>query len=156
MAALTQARPRTLLYVDDSLSSRTLMEELMRMIPGVSLLVAASGREGLDLALNRRPDIIVLDLNLPDLDGYQILAELRRWPATAVVPVLSLSAAVMPHNIQRGLQAGFDRYLAKPLRIGDLLQALLDLLASGQGAAAGSLAGGLAHPQQEGRTTAGS
>jgi signal transduction histidine kinase/ActR/RegA family two-component response regulator len=122
MAIATKAQK--LLYVEDNPSNVLLMRDLAETIGSVELLVAADPRVGLDLARAHRPDVVVLDINLPGLDGFEVLRRLKADPATAAIPVLALSAAAMPREVERGLAAGFRRYLTKPLRVGEFLAAL--------------------------------
>src|SRR3546814_5944006 len=91
------------------------MEYLLETLPRVEMHSAPSGSIGIDLAVARRPDIVILDLNLPDMDGFQVLAALRARPETRDLPVIALTASAMPSDIQRGTEAGFRAYLTKPL-----------------------------------------
>jgi CheY-like chemotaxis protein len=104
------------------------MRGVVEGIPGTKLLEADTGELGLALARAHRPDMIVLDINLPDRDGFTVLGDLRRFGETADIPVVALSASAMPEDIQRGIEAGFRRYLTKPLRIPELLD-LIDHIA---------------------------
>ncbi|WP_310389776.1 response regulator, partial [Roseateles sp.] len=90
------------------------------------LLSARDGRQGLELARAALPDVILMDINLPGINGFQALQILRADPLTAAIPVIALSANAMPRDIARGLEAGFYRYLTKPIRVGEFL-ATLDL-----------------------------
>src|SRR3546814_5174839 len=90
---------------------------------------APSGSIGIDPAVARRPDIVILDLNLPDMDGFQVLAALRARPETRDLPVIALTASAMPSDIQRGTEAGFRAYLTKPLKFDALLDAVDSALA---------------------------
>ncbi|MBN9531638.1 MAG: response regulator [Alphaproteobacteria bacterium] len=125
------ARPgnrRKLLYVEDNPSNIELMRDLIDTLPGFELLVADRASTGLDLARAHRPDVIVLDINLPGMSGIELLGELKRRPETASTPVLALSAAAMEREIRRGHDAGFRHYLTKPLDISAFLAALEDVL----------------------------
>ncbi|MGQ9860751.1 MAG: response regulator, partial [Thiobacillaceae bacterium] len=77
------------------------------------------------------PDGLLLDINLPDLDGYAVLQALRADSATRHIPVIALSADAMPMDVERGLKAGFAAYLTKPVRFETLMQALDDLIGRG-------------------------
>jgi CheY-like chemotaxis protein len=83
---------------------------------------------GIELALARKPDAIVMDVNLPGIDGFTALERLRAQPALASVPVIALTAAASERDRRRGLQAGFFRYLTKPVRVDELLAALQEIL----------------------------
>lgn len=114
----------SVLYVEDNPLNVRLMEYLLDTLPRVELHSAPSGSIGLDLAVARRPEVIILDLNLPDMDGFRVLATLREHPETQAIPVIALTASAMPSDVQRGLDAGFRAYLTKPLKFDELLQAV--------------------------------
>ena len=107
----------SLLYVEDIPSNQQLMEHVVARRDGVKLLSASTPSLGLELAVAHCPTIIVLDINLPEMDGYEVLRRLRAMPETRLTPVLALSAAAMPEDIARGRSAGFFDYLTKPLDI---------------------------------------
>jgi CheY-like chemotaxis protein len=113
-----------LLYVEDNPANLKLVEQVLRFRPGIALLTATDGRAGLELARARRPDLILLDLNLPELTGAEVLAALREGPATRAIPVVVISADATEGQRRRLLAAGAHDYLTKPLQ----LQRLLDLL----------------------------
>ena len=114
----------TVLYVEDNPSNLRLMEHLMATLPNVELLSAPSGNLGLEIARAQRPDVIVLDLNLPGMSGFDVLAQLKAQPETQSTPVLALTAASMPNDVRRGLEAGFFRYITKPLDVNAFLGAI--------------------------------
>jgi signal transduction histidine kinase/ActR/RegA family two-component response regulator len=115
------------LYIEDNLSNVKLVERIVARRPGVELLVALHGREGLDLAASQAPDMILLDLNLPDTTGEEILTRLRARPATEHTPIVILSADATPHQVDRLRAAGADDYLAKPIDVGRLLAIFEDV-----------------------------
>jgi PAS domain S-box-containing protein len=117
----------TVLYIEDNPANLRLVEAVFRIHFDASLATAPEGQQGLALARQLRPSLILLDINLPDIDGYEVLARLRADAATASIPVVALSANAMPADIERGQRAGFLRYLTKPLRIEDLNALLRDL-----------------------------
>ena len=92
--------------------------------PEISLLTAVNGNSGIEIARASRPDVILMDINLPDINGNKALEILRSDPATAHIPVIALSGNVMQLNIESGLEAGFFRYLTKPIKINELMEAL--------------------------------
>lgn len=106
-----------LLYVEDNPASLRLMEHLIGTLPNVAMLSAPTGQLGLELALAHRPDVIVLDLNLPGMSGIEVLGRLKALPETRDIPVIALSAAAMPSDVKRGLAAGFFRYVTKPFDV---------------------------------------
>ena len=114
----------SLLYVEDNPANMRLMEHLISILPHVTLLTASTPRLGLDLARAHRPDIILLDLHLPGMSGYEMLTQLKAMPETRGIPVAALTAAAMPSDIKRGLDAGFFRYLTKPIDVKEFLAAI--------------------------------
>ena len=105
----------SLLYVEDNPASMRLVEHLVSILPRTRLLTASTAQLGLDLARAHRPALILLDLHLPGMDGYEMLTRLKAMPATRDIPVVALTAAAMANDIRRGLAAGFFRYLTKPI-----------------------------------------
>ncbi|MGC2164761.1 MAG: PAS domain S-box protein [Gallionella sp.] len=115
---------RTLLYVEDNQTNMKLVEQLIARRPGMRLLKAGNGTSGVALARIHQPDVILMDINLPGISGIQALKILREDPATDHIPVMAISANAMPHDIERGLEAGFFRYLTKPVKIDEFMLAL--------------------------------
>jgi len=127
----------TVLYIEDNLSNLRLVERVLAHRPGIRVLPAMQGRLGLDLAREHRPALIFLDLQLPDLPGYEVLRHLQGDPRTREIPVLVISADASPGQIQRTLAAGARAYLTKPLDVRGLLAAVDEHLtppAGGRGA----------------------
>jgi PAS domain S-box-containing protein len=120
------AATRTLLYVEDNQANVALVEQLIARRPNLRLLRAGNGTSGIALARMHQPAVILMDINLPGITGFQALKILREDPTTAHIPVLALSANAMPHDIEKGLAAGFLRYLTKPIKI-DEFMVVLDL-----------------------------
>lgn len=132
----------TILYVDDNSANLQLVQHLVAAIfPDVTLLTAPRPRLGLDLAVAHRPDVIILDLNLPEMSGFELRARLRAMPETSNIPVLALSAAAMPKDIKRGQAAGFFSYMTKPIDIDEFRSSIEAALAAGSGPALASAAG---------------
>ena len=117
-----------ILYIEDNAANVELMAAFLARYPNVRLRTALSGDTGLALARERRPDVVLLDIHLPGMDGYQVLQALRGDTQLRDVAVIALSADAMPHDIERGLFAGFDRYLAKPVDLQGLLGSIDDVL----------------------------
>jgi PAS domain S-box-containing protein len=115
---------RTLLYIEDNRANMQLVEQLIARRPDMRLLSAGDGTRGIALARTHQPEVILMDINLPGISGIQALKILRADPATAHIPVLAISANAMPHDIKRGLEAGFFRYLTKPIKINEFMEAL--------------------------------
>jgi len=119
-----QGRLRTLLYVEDNPANLMLVEDLIARRPDIRLLSAADGNRGIEIARASRPDVILMDINLPGISGIQALKILRADPATAHIPVVALSANAMPNDIEKGLEAGFFRYLTKPIKVNAFMDTL--------------------------------
>jgi len=136
-----QALPvrRTVLYVEDNPVNYQLVEQLLERRDDLRLLPAPNASTGIALARSFLPEVILMDINLPGISGYDALQILHESAATAHIPVIALSAQAMPREIERGLAAGFFGYLTKPIRI-DLFMDALDvaLLHAQQHRAAGS------------------
>jgi PAS domain S-box-containing protein len=115
---------RKLLYIEDNLSNLTLIEEILEERPEIELLSAMQGQVGLDLARQHSPDLILLDLHLPDLPGWEVLSQLRLSEATADIPVVVISADATPSQIKRLLKAGALSYLTKPLDVTEFFRVL--------------------------------
>jgi len=119
----------TVLYIEDNLSNLRLVERIVTRRPCITLLSAMQGSRGLELAGAHRPDLIVLDLHLPDMPGQEVLAQLRADPGTREIPVVILSADATPSQVSRVLQQGAHAYLTKPLVVAQFLTVLDELLA---------------------------
>jgi CheY-like chemotaxis protein len=123
-ARLDASAQPTLLYVEDNPANLALVEQLIARRGDLRLLTAVDGPLGLELARAYLPDLILMDINLPGISGYDALYMLRDDPATRHIPVLALSANAMPRDIEKGLEAGFFRYLTKPIRVREFMEAL--------------------------------
>ena len=115
---------RTVLYIEDNRANMQLVEQLIARRTDMRLLGAGDGTRGIALARTHLPEVIVMDINLPGISGIQALKILRGDPATAHIPVLALSANAMPHDIKKGLEAGFFRYLTKPIKVNEFMETL--------------------------------
>ena len=120
---------RTIVYVEDNLSNLRLVERLVARIPHVRLIPAMQGKLALELARRHRPDLILLDLHLPDLPGREVLAQLKGDPATAAIPVVVLSADVDAEGFAKLRGIGAAGYLSKPIEIASLLDVIRDGIA---------------------------
>jgi hypothetical protein len=108
-------RAARMLYVEDNPANLQLMRHIVERHDGLQLLCATSAAVGLASARAHRPDLILIDINLPDMDGHALLAELRVDARTRHIPAVALTANAMPSDAQRARDAGFDEYLAKPI-----------------------------------------
>ena len=120
-------RPRRILYVEDTAASFELVRAYLGRHAGIEVLRAADGETGVATALRERPEVILLDMNLPDMHGLEVKERLDRDARTAGIPVFALSADAFDDRISSALAAGFRGYLTKPLRLPDLLTAIEDL-----------------------------
>jgi PAS domain S-box-containing protein len=125
-AALESAgvEPRSVLYIEDEPLNVLLMEEVFRGQPQWRLEVARDGRRGVERALQVLPDLLLVDMNLPDMNGLQVVAALRSEPATANLLCIALSADALPEQIAAARAGGFDDYWTKPIDVARLLAAL--------------------------------
>jgi len=114
----------TLLYVEDNNAMLMLVEDLLRRRPDIRLLTAGDGTRGLEIARASRPDVILMDINLPGISGIDALRILADDFRTAHIPVIALSANAIPADIAKGLHAGFFRYLTKPIRIDEFMDTI--------------------------------
>ena len=122
----------SVLQIEDNPSNRHLVESVLARRPGITLLTAIQGTLGLDLARAHRPSLILLDLNLPDVPGDEVLRLLRDDPVTAAIPVVVVSADATPRQIERLRQAGAREYLTKPLDVRRFLEIVDGLLSEGR------------------------
>ncbi len=118
------ARLRTLLYVEDNPANLKLVEKLVARRTDLRLLSAIDGNRGVDVARTCQPDVILMDINLPGISGIEALRILGEDKATAHIPVIALSANAIPRDIEKGLEAGFFRYLTKPIKVGVFMDTL--------------------------------
>jgi CheY-like chemotaxis protein/nitrogen-specific signal transduction histidine kinase len=121
-------RLRTLLYVEDNPANLMLVEELIARRPDMRLLSAIDGARGIEIARAEQPDIILMDINLPGISGIRAMQILAEDLITAHIPVIALSANAIPRDIEKGLEAGFFRYLTKPIKVNAFMNTLDDAL----------------------------
>jgi CheY-like chemotaxis protein len=118
------APDRTVLYVEDNPANMELVEQLVGRCPDLRMMSAVDGTLGIELARATQPTVIIMDINLPGISGIEALRILRTDPLTAHIPVVALSANAMPRDIAHGLEAGFFRYITKPIRVADFMETL--------------------------------
>jgi CheY-like chemotaxis protein len=131
-------RLRTLLYVEDNPTTLKLVEQIIARHPDIRLLTAMNGSGGIEIARSSQPDVILMDINLPGMSGLQALKILRSDLATAHIPVIAVSGNVMPLSIENGLKAGFFRYITKPIKVNEFMEALEEALEFARKKSAGS------------------
>lgn len=126
LAVLSEAEAgkRSVLYVEDNPVNLHLVEEVLGLRSNIRLITAAEGGMGLELARAHKPDVILLDINLPGMNGFTVLKHLQSREETRHIPVIAVSANAMPRDIEKGLTLGFYRYLTKPIRVAELLEML--------------------------------
>ncbi|GAC1317124.1 MAG: hypothetical protein NVSMB28_04250 [Collimonas sp.] len=124
--AAQEAQPsqRTVLYVEDHPANLALVAQLIARRGDLKLISAVNGHLGIQSARTHLPDVILMDINLPDISGTGVLGILREDPATGHIPVIALSSNAFPRQIEKGIEAGFFRYLTKPFKIEEFMDAL--------------------------------
>ena len=113
----TTEKNHTILYVEDEPLNQALLKSIVNKMPNTRLIIAATGEEGIEIALTIQPDLILMDINLPGISGYDALKVIKNEKSFANTPVFALSANAMPNEIERGIEAGFFDYLIKPINI---------------------------------------
>jgi len=119
---------RKVLYVEDNIVNFTLVERILSFIPGIRVISALSAEIGIPLAREHQPSIILLDINLPGMDGYEMLKELQLYEETRSIPVIAISAYAMKEDINRALKSGFRDYITKPINVPLFIEKLNKLL----------------------------
>jgi CheY-like chemotaxis protein len=125
---------RKILYIEDNLSNLTLIEEMLREQPEIELLSAMQGQLGLDLARKHSPDLILLDLHLPDLPGREVLSRLRSQEDTRDIPVVVISADATNRQVEQLMATGARAYLTKPLDVNEFFRVLEETTLKGAAA----------------------
>ncbi len=122
------APPRTVLYIEDNLSNVALVQRILSRWQNITLLTAVFGGAGLELAISRHPDLILLDLNLPDGEGHAVLTRLQAHPTTCLIPVAVISADATSGQVERLLAAGARTYMTKPINLKEFTITVQELL----------------------------
>jgi two-component system cell cycle response regulator DivK len=115
---MTSAKPR-ILYIEDNAGNRTLVKRVLEP-EGYTVIEAPDGKTGLDLAVAQLPDLILMDINLPEVDGYTMTSRIRATPGLGNIKIVAVTANVMKGDKEKTLAAGCDGYLQKPIDV-DLL-----------------------------------
>jgi len=113
---------KTVLYIEDNPANLRLVTQLLGRRKNIHLLSAHEPYLGLDISVEHKPDLILLDINLPGMDGYELLSKLRRKEETKDISVVAISANAMPDDIEKGMKAGFYAYITKPINVVELLK----------------------------------
>ncbi len=111
----------TILYVEDNLENRVLVRRIL-MSENYAVLEAVNAADALNILKNARPDLILMDINMPDIDGYTLTARIKAMPGFERIPILALTANVMRGDKEKTLEAGCDGYIQKPLDIDQLIR----------------------------------
>jgi len=128
ISSLNIDRQFKVLYIEDNPANTRLVEKTLKPIPHVTLVTADTPQEGIKVASKEVPDLILLDINLPGMSGYQVLNVLRMNKKFKTTPIFAVTANAMPKDIERGKEAGFDEYLTKPLNIKNFISLLDEYL----------------------------
>jgi CheY-like chemotaxis protein len=115
---------RTLLYVEDNPANLELVEQLIARRPDLRLLSASEGNLGIEFARVYQPDVILMDINLPGISGIEAMKILGADPSTKHIPIIALSANAVPRDIEIALEAGFFKYLTKPIKVNEFMDTL--------------------------------
>jgi signal transduction histidine kinase/ActR/RegA family two-component response regulator len=117
---------KTILYIEDNSYNLLLVKKMLSRYPGIEVLEAPDASLGIELARVHRPDLILMDINLPGMNGYTALKRLKEYDETRDIPVIAVSAEAMPSDILRGIEAGFHNYLTKPVNIKKFMEAVAE------------------------------
>ncbi len=129
----TETKQRnTLLYIEDNPSHIKLLKALVEDMPKIHLLTAHTPQLGLEMAAAHKPDLIILDVCLPGMDGFEVLKKLQEHEKLSDTPTIALSANAMPQEVEMGLRSGFRRYFSKPIRVDEFKKAVKELLADNE------------------------
>jgi PAS domain S-box-containing protein len=120
----------SIVYIEDNPSNIAFMQELIAELERVSLVTAPTAEVGIELVRAKLPDVVIMDINLPGMSGYDATKKLKEWPETKDIPVIALTAAAMLGDRRRAAEVGFHRYLTKPVRVAELIGTLEELFGS--------------------------
>ncbi|MCP4981768.1 MAG: PAS domain-containing protein [Gammaproteobacteria bacterium] len=123
-----EGRPHRVLYVEDNPMNAQLMQAIFEGIPNAELTIARDAETGIEMAISHHPDIILMDISLPEMDGVEARSVLKKTRETKDIPVIAISAAAMDEDIKRAEEVGFFAYLAKPINIAETLEAVQNAL----------------------------
>lgn len=121
-----------ILIVEDDEKNMKLMQHLLQF-KGYRTLEAMTAGKGIELARTQHPDLVLMDIKLPDMDGIAALGHLRSDPSTRGIPVMAVSASVMPEDRSKILDSGFDSFQSKPIKLAEFLEAVAAILTRGGG-----------------------
>ncbi|MCU7837543.1 MAG: PhnD/SsuA/transferrin family substrate-binding protein [gamma proteobacterium symbiont of Taylorina sp.] len=127
---MDDGKEHVILYIEDNPANLRLVQQTLKMLSGITMLSAHEPLLGLELAVEHKPDLILLDINLPGMDGFEVLKKLQQGKSTNSIPVIAVSANAMPSDIKKGLDAGFVEYMVKPIDIELLHETVKKMLLS--------------------------
>jgi PAS domain S-box-containing protein len=119
---------QTILYIEDNPANLQLMNEIINKVSGLELVSAYTGEIGIELARTQKPDLILMDINLPGIDGFEALQLFKQNKITQNIPVIALTADVLRQDIEKGLKAGFRGFLSKPIKVNEFLSTIQSVL----------------------------
>lgn len=120
----------TILYIEDNPANLQLMDAIMDRLDSLTLISAHNAELGLAMASERQPDLILMDLNLPGMDGFEALKELANNSITQNIPVIAISARALKSDIEKGLDAGFKAYVSKPFNVPKFIEVINKVLSA--------------------------
>jgi PAS domain S-box-containing protein len=127
-AIAADPRRHEIVYIEDNPSNIAFMRELMEDLPNIDLVTAPTAEIGLELVRTHVPALVIMDINLPGMSGFESAKQLAAWPETEHIPIIALTAAALGRDLTRGVEVGFVRYLTKPVKVDELTAALEEIL----------------------------
>lgn len=121
---------RTVLYIEDDQTNRQLVQFIFSRREDLCLIEADTGSTGIQMAIQNQPDMVLLDLSLPDMDGFKVFKQLQSGDSTSHIPVIALSGNNTDEDVQKGLNAGLQGYLSKPINVTELYAMIDKTIAS--------------------------
>ncbi|MBD3610414.1 MAG: response regulator [Gammaproteobacteria bacterium] len=119
----------SVLYIEDSHVNHMVMERMILSRPGFDYQHASTGQRGLDILENMAPDIVLLDMNLPDMHGMDVYRQIRQNPSLSTIPVIAVSADAMRHDVKAAIKQGLSAYVTKPVKMDSFLDNMDAVLA---------------------------
>jgi CheY-like chemotaxis protein len=124
----TGAPRRKVVYIEDNPSNIAFMRDLMDDLPGIEMMTAPTAEIGIELVRVHQPELVIMDINLPGMSGFEATKQLAAWPETKHIPVIALTAAALGRDLTRGAEAGFRHYLTKPVKVDELTAVLEEII----------------------------
>lgn len=127
-SSVSEDKHYTVLYIEDNPANLRLVERILNQITSIKMLSAISGELCVDLAVAHRPDLILLDINLPGIDGYEVFKRLKMYEETKDIPIFAISAHAMPKDVAKGIMIGFNDYITKPINVAKFTEKVSNIL----------------------------